>query len=115
MRIIKAFKGQQCHSAHLLLQLYRGMTMGRITLGNVGVPWFLEKGVEELGKDGRKREKRDVHCEMRFKSWYSKNLYVYFRSVLRLNSYGAGLEGNAVRFRCMESRLCYLVSYERVQ
>ena len=115
MRIIKAFKGQQCHSAHLLLQLYRGMTMGRITLGNVGVPWFLEKGVEELGKDGRKREKREVHCEMRFKSWYSKNLYLCFRSVLRLNSYGAGLEGNAVRFRCMESRLCYLVSNERVQ
>ena len=60
MRIIKAFKGQQCHSAHLLLQLYRGMTMGRITLGNVGVPWFLEKEVEELGEDGRKREKREI-------------------------------------------------------
>ena len=60
MRIIKALKGQQCHRAHLLLQLYRGMTMGRITLGNVGVPWFLEKGVEELGEDGRKREKREI-------------------------------------------------------
>ena len=36
------------------------MTMGRITLGNVGVPWFLEKGLEELGEDGRKREKREI-------------------------------------------------------
>ena len=49
---VKAFEG--CLRAHLLFHLYGGMSMFRITLGNVLAVCFLEKGIEELGKDGRK-------------------------------------------------------------
>ena len=39
------------------------MTFFRITLGNALFVCFLEKGVEELGKDGRKEENRYISAQ----------------------------------------------------
>ena len=85
------------------------MTFFRITLGNALFVCFLEKGVEELGKDGRKEENRYISAQLFSVAGISRIIDVFFLSVLHLNIYGAGLEGNAVRFHCLDRRLRYLV------